>query len=43
MKARLRSIITFNQVLIKIKFWLAIAWVKVMMSLMMTSYNGKFR
>jgi len=37
MKARLRSNITFHQVLIKKKFWLAITWVKVMMS-----YNGKF-
>jgi len=37
MKAKLRSNNTFHQVLIKIKFWLAIAWVKVM-----TSYNGTF-
>jgi len=28
--------------LIKIKLWLAIALVKVMTSLMLTSYNGKF-
>jgi len=37
MKARLCSNITFYQVLIKIKFWLAITQVKVMMS-----YNRKF-
>jgi len=42
MKAKLRSNIPFYQVLIKIKFWLAITWVKVMTLLMMTSYNGKF-
>jgi len=42
MEARLSSTITFYQVLIKIKYWLAIVWVKVKMSLMMTIYNGKF-
>jgi len=42
MKARLHSNITFYQVLIKIKFWFAIVQVKVMTSLIMTSYNSKF-
>jgi len=36
MKARLRSNITFYQVLIKIKVWLTIAWVKLMTSYSIT-------